>query len=74
MAGEYIGHRGALFKKKPEGGYYRVVFCPTCKGATPSLADMLHFYCPHCNWRSNFTGRQLHTVMEKLPDADEGEI
>ena len=73
MAGEYIGHEGVLFKRKPEGGYHRIVFCPGCKRSMSALADMLHFYCPHCNRRSNFTGQQLPAVMKNLPDANEND-
>lgn len=68
MEGEYIGYKGGLFKRKPEGGYHPTVFCPGCERAMSSLAEMLHFYCPHCNRRSNFTGKQLHEVIENLPE------
>jgi hypothetical protein len=71
MDGEFIAHEGALFKRKPEGGYRPIVYCPGCEKSTSAMAESLCFYCPHCNWRANFTGRQLHAVMKKLPDDGE---
>lgn len=71
MDGEFIAHEGAVFKRKPEGGYQAVVYCPGCGQAASSLDDVLCFYCPRCNWRSNFTGQQLPAVMKSLPDAGE---
>lgn len=70
MVEALIEHQGALFKRKHDGEYHQAVFCPTCEGLTSSLADMLCFYCSRCNWRSEFTGKQLPAVMKDLPDAD----
>jgi len=69
MQEDFIEHEGAMFKCKADGGYHRIVFCPSCGDAMPFLADMLCFYCPKCNWRSNFTGQQLQAVMNTLPET-----
>ena len=70
MSEEFVEHEGALFKRRPEGGYHRGVYCPTCRNSISSLVEMLYFYCPQCNWRADFTGQQLPDVMERLPDAN----
>ena len=69
MDGEFIAHEGAVFKRKPEGGYEPEVYCPGCGQSVSALAESLCFYCPHCNWRADFTGRQLPAVMKSLLDA-----
>src|ERR1017187_9156779 len=28
---EFVEHHGALFKRKPGGGYHSAVYCPRCK-------------------------------------------
>ncbi|MDP6044430.1 MAG: hypothetical protein QGH94_17420, partial [Phycisphaerae bacterium] len=70
MDGQYIGHKGVLFKRNAEGGYLQAVFCPICKRAMSSMADMLHFYCPYCNRRAEFTGKQRPTIMATLPETE----
>ncbi len=70
MDGQYIGHKGVLFKRDPEGGYILAVFCPICQRPMSSLADMLHFYCPYCNRRAEFTGKQLPTIIANLPETE----
>ena len=71
MVGAFIEHEGAFFKRKPKGkgGYLRVVYCPNCKRSAFSLMNKLTFYCTRCDWTANFTGRQLDSLMEGLPDA-----
>jgi hypothetical protein len=36
---EFVECRGALFKRKPTGGYHNAVFCPDCRGTMTSLMD-----------------------------------
>jgi regulator of replication initiation timing len=67
MTKEFVEHRGALFKHKPEGGYHRAVFCPTCKRSTSSLQNMLPYHCAPCEWSADFTGHDLDQVMKELP-------
>jgi hypothetical protein len=68
--GEFVEHDGALFKRKPEGGYHRVVYCPHCeRSAEPiSIATALYL-CYYCGWRADFTGIALDDIIARLPDA-----
>lgn len=38
---DFVECRGALFKRKPTGGYHHAVFCPDCRGPMSSLMDEL---------------------------------
>src|SRR5687767_554652 len=40
---EFIEHRGAYFKRKPDGSYHRAVYCPICRNPTGSLMDQLPY-------------------------------
>lgn len=64
---EFVEHWGALFKRKPAGGYHQAVFCPDCRGPMFSLQDVLPFHCDRCKRSMNFTGHQLLEVMRDLP-------
>jgi hypothetical protein len=63
---EFVEHRGALFKRKAEGGYHRAVFCPKCHGPMASPMRSAPYFC-QCGTFVDFTGRQLESVMRELP-------
>lgn len=65
-AGEFVECRGALFKRKPAGGYHLAVYCPRCRGPMMSLEDELPFHCGPCRVSVSFTGRDLSSVMAEL--------
>lgn len=64
---EFVECRGALFKRKPDVGYHRAVYCPRChtSTATGPLPE-LPFHC-HCGWMGTFTAAELDAVMADLP-------
>ena len=64
---EFVECRGALFKRKPTGGYHNAVFCPDCRGPMMSLMDELPFNCHKCKRSVSFTGHDLQAVMKELP-------
>ncbi len=64
---EFIECQGALFKRKPTGGYHLAVYCPRCRGPMISLEDEIPFHCGPCGVSVNFTGRNLRSVMAELP-------
>ena len=67
MLDEFVECRGALFKRKPTGGYHNAVFCPDCRGPMMSLMDELPFNCHKCKRAVGFTGHDLREVMKELP-------
>jgi regulator of replication initiation timing len=64
---EFVECRGALFKRKPGGGYHMAVYCPRCHMPMVSLMDHTPFNCGACRVGVSFTGLQLRAVMRELP-------
>jgi hypothetical protein len=54
---KYTEYRGALFKRKPGGGYHEVVYCHSCKTPTSYEGNIpfldRKFKCK-CGWVSSF--------------------
>jgi hypothetical protein len=64
---DLVPFKGALWKRKPGGGYYDDVLCRECHQPMVSSHGVLSFVCVPCNVRVNFTGKQLAEVMRGLP-------
>jgi hypothetical protein len=64
MLQEFVEHRGALFKRKPDGGYHLAVYCPRCKQSVGSF-HTLPYECS-CGWSADFSGSDLQSVMKDL--------
>lgn len=67
-AEEFMEHRGALFKRKREGGYHLAVYCPVCRMPAGSLHDQVPYSCekPSCLWVSSFNPSQLDKIIKEL--------
>lgn len=65
---DFEEHRGALFKRKPGGGYHLSVYCPLCHNSTFSLQGITPYSCQACKWYADFTGKQLTSIINKLPE------
>ena len=63
IAEQFTEHEGALFKRKPTGGYVRAVYCPRCKTSTGSVDATMPFYCGACKWSSGFMSGGLDRVI-----------
>ena len=65
---QFVEHRGALFKRKPEGGYHLAVYCPLCHNPTSAVVDEIPYACTNkCGWVGTFTRRELQKIMAELP-------
>jgi hypothetical protein len=64
---DLVPHKGALWKRKPGGGYFDDVLCRECHNPMVSSQGVLSYVCVPCGVRVNFTGRQLAQVMSDLP-------
>jgi ribosomal protein L37AE/L43A len=64
--GEFVEHYGAMFKRKPGGGYHHAVYCPDCKGPMVSRGNLLPFNCAKCKRTLNFAGEKLQQVLAEL--------
>jgi primosomal protein N' len=66
-AEEFVEHRGALFKRKPEGGYHLAVYCPHCRKSVDSPHGILPYCCTRDNWFADFDRRELERIIKELP-------
>jgi hypothetical protein len=64
---DLVPFKGALWKRKPGGGYFDDVLCRECHNPMVSSHGVLSYVCVPCDVRVNFTGRQLAQVMRDLP-------
>ncbi|MDO9371276.1 MAG: septum formation initiator family protein [Gammaproteobacteria bacterium] len=64
---EYVEERGALFKRRPGGGYHNAVYCPRCHSSTSPFPPGAEFNC-QCGWASSFTEGELQSVISSLHD------
>ena len=63
---QFVEHRGALFKRKPSGGYIEAVYCPKCKTSVGSIDSEMPFWCGACKWSSPFMSGQLTDILTEL--------
>ena len=62
---EFVESHGALFKRKPTGGYHDAVYCPTCRGPMVSFENCMPYSC-RCGTGVNFTGYDVHKIRKEL--------
>lgn len=63
---QFVEERGALFKRRPQGGYHNAVYCPKCRQSASPFPPGEEFNCT-CGWFSAFTEDELPTIMRSLP-------
>ena len=66
-AEEFVEHRGALFKRKPSGGYHLAIYCPSCKFAMGAHRATVPFTCGRCMTVSSIKGYELEAIIKELP-------
>jgi hypothetical protein len=64
---QFVEHRGAFFKRKPEGGYHLAVYCPICRHSADSPEGVLPYCCTRDNWFAEFDRRGLEKIIKELP-------
>jgi hypothetical protein len=62
---EFVEHRGALFKRRPGGGYSEQPYCFVCRKPMSSHVGIGNYHCM-CGYTADFTGDDLPTVMRGL--------
>jgi FtsZ-binding cell division protein ZapB len=65
-AEEFVEEMGALFKRKPGGGYQRAVYCPRCRLSTAPFPEWGEYNCK-CGWSSSFQRAELDQILQALP-------
>ena len=63
---ELIQHRGALFKRRPDGGYNDDVLCSSCRHPMVAFGRSHPYACDGCGITVNFTGPELQKIMKEL--------
>jgi len=66
LQGEFVEYRGALFKRKPGGGYVDDAFCRQCHNPMVSI-HRTPFQCVRCNVMVNFGSWDLPKIVTELP-------
>ena len=64
---EYTEYKGALFQKKPGGGYREAIFCLVCKSPMTPTAARTHFDCIHCHHHAEFPGKRISDIIHDIP-------
>jgi hypothetical protein len=64
---EFVEARGALFKRKPGGGYHEVVYCPSCKMPLSSFGGEFPYVCDKCQVCLDFFLKDVPTILKELP-------
>lgn len=67
---EFEEERGALFKRRPEGGYHDAVYCPKCQLSTVAASERHVYRCPICGWQATFGRSSRHGVIADLVARD----
>jgi hypothetical protein len=65
-ATEFVEHRGAFFKRRPNGGYDDDVLCRGYRQPMVSFANIHPFSCEPCGITINFAGSDLPRIMMEL--------
>ena len=63
---QFTEHEGALFKKHPEGGYHKAVYCPKCHHSTYPMNRTGNYTCDGCHWKASFGHRHLDSLLDHL--------
>ncbi|MDI6808280.1 MAG: hypothetical protein QME66_04765 [Candidatus Eisenbacteria bacterium] len=63
----FVEERGALFKRKPSGGYHEAVFCPGCRSPLSSLGGDFPYICHKCSIQLDFSLKDLPAILKSLP-------
>lgn len=63
---DFVEHHGALFKRKPGGGYQRTVYCPNCRRVAATIDEDFPYSC-NCGWAVEFTPNDLDRLLKELP-------
>jgi hypothetical protein len=68
-ASEYVEHAGALFKRKPGGGYHLSIYCPSCQKAAAFMPSGM-VACGACGWIWRLKKSALHMCISELDEMD----
>ena len=66
-AEQFVEHEGALFQRKPEGGYSLLPRCPNCRAPMVSGFSGVPYSCATCHYRAPFDQDNLPQIIAKLP-------
>jgi hypothetical protein len=66
---KFVDHRGAKFRRSPDGAVDARVYCPKCRNpmATPA-EDFLPYRCAPCHYLSPLKGFDFPAVLDELAE------
>jgi hypothetical protein len=62
----FVEHRGALFRRLPNGEFDRTCVCPACMTALDGFQGVRPFACPGCNLDFDFTCYDVDEMLAEL--------
>ena len=65
-AEQFVEYRGAIFKRKPEGGYAPTPYCNLCHKPMSSAFDEVPYTC-RCGGKTPLTPDDLPYALSQLP-------
>jgi glycine/D-amino acid oxidase-like deaminating enzyme len=69
-AEEFTHERGALFMRRPGGGYHDAVYCPRCRVSAMTRGPHSFYHCVSCQWISMIKGDELSFIIRDLTARD----
>jgi hypothetical protein len=65
---KFVEARGVLWKRKTEGGYHEVPYCPDCRLPLASEYPNVIFHCTtRCRYNSSIQSWQVPNILKGLP-------
>jgi hypothetical protein len=61
-----VPFKGALWRRKPGGGFFDQVLCRQCQNSMVSFNNTLPFACRQCGVTVDFTGMDLTAILLEL--------
>lgn len=66
---EFVESNGALFKRKADGTFEPIAYCPDCKSALSSPIEPILLRCSKCKYSAPFHKSELTGIISQLQAA-----
>jgi hypothetical protein len=63
---DFVERRGALFKRKPDGTFDDIAYCPDCKRALSTIENFFPPRCSKCKFQAPFKRDEIPGILQEL--------
>jgi len=63
---DFVEAQGVLFRRKPDGRFQNVAYCPDCKRALSTLHDVMPPTCSKCHFMAPFYRDEIPRIIAEL--------